>query len=121
MNPEIKKHAQADEFYTQEGCYIRELSNSASDPELSIAEARVKPGVTTRWHSLDGISERYCILQGEGIAEIGELPPRRVGPGDIVIIPRSCRQRIYNPGQEDLIFLAICAPRFTTEAYQQLE
>jgi mannose-6-phosphate isomerase-like protein (cupin superfamily) len=121
MSPEIKKHSQSKEFYTQEACYIRELSNSSSDPELSIARARVEPGVTTRWHSLDGITERYYILQGEGIVEIAELEPQRVGNGDIVIIPASCRQRIHNPGQEDLIFLAICSPRFTSAAYRQLE
>ena len=48
MNPEIKNYSRTQEIYTQEGCYIRELSNSTSDPELSIAQARVKPGVTTR-------------------------------------------------------------------------
>jgi mannose-6-phosphate isomerase-like protein (cupin superfamily) len=121
MNPEIKKYSHSKEFYTQEACYIREISNSSSDPELSIAQARVKPGVTTRWHSLHGITERYCILQGEGIVEVAELEPQRVSRGDIVIIPASCRQRIHNAGESDLIFLAICSPRFTGAAYQQLE
>jgi mannose-6-phosphate isomerase-like protein (cupin superfamily) len=121
MTPEIKKYSHNDEFYTQEACYIRELSNSASDPNLSIAQARVKPGVTTRWHSLDGITERYYILQGEGIVEIGEQPPQRLQSGDVAIIPPSCRQRIYNCGKQDLIFLALCTPRFTPSAYQQLE
>ena len=121
MKPDIKHYAQAPEFYTQEGCYIRELSNSVSDPELSIAQARVKPGVTTQWHRLEGITERYYIHQGQGIVEIGELEPQGVNTGDIVIIPPSCRQRIHNSGHEDLIFLAICTPPFTSAAYQQLE
>ncbi len=121
MKPDIKPYAQAAEFYTQEGCYIRELSNSVSDPELSIAQARVKPGVTTQWHSLQGITERYHILQGQGIVEVGALEPQRVSTGDTVIIPPSCRQRIHNSGHDDLLFLAICSPPFTSTAYQQLE
>jgi oxalate decarboxylase/phosphoglucose isomerase-like protein (cupin superfamily) len=42
-------------------------------------------------------------------------------PGDVVLIPPSCRQRISNVGEGELIFLAICTPRFTQEAYEDLE
>jgi mannose-6-phosphate isomerase-like protein (cupin superfamily) len=109
------------EFYTAERCYINELSNIASDPEASIARARVEPGVATRWHRLNGISERYVILDGTAFVEIGSLPPQKVGPGDIVLIPPECRQRITNCGQQDLIFLAICTPRFRQEAYIDID
>jgi mannose-6-phosphate isomerase-like protein (cupin superfamily) len=105
------------EFYTDEKCYIVEVSNSDSDPDLSIARARVAPGVTTRWHRLAGIAERYLIFSGQGRVEIGELPPESVGPGDVVLIPPMCRQRITNTGNADLIFMAICTPRFTAAAY----
>jgi mannose-6-phosphate isomerase-like protein (cupin superfamily) len=121
MKAQIKFNTRTEEFFIEENCYIRELSNSEGDPELSIAQARVPVGVTTRWHSLDGIAERYCILQGEGIVEIGEQPPQRLQSGDVAIIPPSCRQRIYNCGKQDLIFLALCTPRFTPSAYQHLE
>ena len=109
------------EFYTQEGCFITELSNTPDDPEVSIARARVAPGVTTRWHRVKGTAERYLILEGKGRAEIGALPPREVGPGDVVRIPASCRQRITNVGQEDLVFLAVCTPRFTNSAYEEIQ
>ena len=50
------------EFYISEKCHITELSNSPDDPEASIARARVEPGVTTRWHWLEGTTERYHII-----------------------------------------------------------
>ncbi len=112
MNPEA-------EVYASEGCYINELSNSDADPEASIARARVPSGVTTRWHRLAGTAERYVILSGAGRAEIGDLPARKVAPGDVVLIPPGCRQRISCLGDEDLVFLAVCTPRFTREAYEE--
>ena len=109
------------EFYTREKCYITELSNTPEDPDASIARARVKPGITTRWHRLIGTAERYYIVSGSGRVEIGKLPPQEVGTGDIVLIPAMCRQRITNTGADDLIFLAICTPRFSDEVYEDIE
>ena len=111
----------SDEYYFEEGCFITELHNTPEDPEASVARARVEPGRTTHWHSLAAIRERYLILQGSGLVEIGDQPPRPVGPGDAVQIPPGCRQRIANTGAIDLIFLAVCTPRFVVAAYQDLE
>jgi mannose-6-phosphate isomerase-like protein (cupin superfamily) len=63
--------------------------------------------------------ERYVILEGHGLVEVGDLAPQEVGPGDVVLIPPSCRQRIANTGRADLIFLAICSPRFEPRAYEE--
>ena len=109
-----------DEVYLSEGCYVSEWSNTPEDPAASIARARVPPGVTTRWHRLAGIAERYVILQGSGRAQVGDAAPREVVPGDVVLIPAGCRQRITNTGAGDLVFLAICTPRFTYDAYEEL-
>ena len=109
-----------EEFPIEEGCFITELSNSAADPEVSIARARVPPGVTTRWHRVKNTVERYVILEGTGRVEVGTRAPEDVRPGDVVLIPRSERQRITNPGSVDLIFLAICTPRFLPEAYEDI-
>ncbi len=81
-------------FFSSEGCYITELSNSPDDPELSIARARVEQGITTHWHRLMNTTERYCVLSGVGLVEIGELKPRKVITNDVVIIPPGCKQRI---------------------------
>ena len=121
MNAAIRPLDPAAEFYTEERCHINELSNLPEDPDCSIARARIEPGVTTRWHRLDGIAERYVVLEGCGRAEIGDLPPRAVGPGDVVLIPPACRQRIANVGTADLVFLAICTPRFRPEHYGDAE
>ena len=41
--------------------------------------------------------------------------------GDVVLIPPSCPQRITNTGSGDLIFLAICTPRFKQDAYEDID
>jgi mannose-6-phosphate isomerase-like protein (cupin superfamily) len=109
------------EFYISEGCFITEWSNTPDDPAVSIARARVPPGVTTRWHRLAGITERYVILGGAGRAYVGTNPPQDVGPGDVVRIAPACAQRISNTGAQDLVFLAICTPRFIPQVYEELE
>ncbi|MAM69661.1 MAG: cupin [Gammaproteobacteria bacterium] len=112
---------QKSEYYFREGCFVTELSNTADDPELSIAHIRVEPGETTRWHKLLGITERYLILAGHGRVEIGDQPSRAVHEGDVVHIQAELRQRISNTGESDLIFLALCTPRFQESAYVDLE
>lgn len=121
MNEEIKKQNLKTEFYIAEKCFITELSNTPDDPDVSIARARVEPGVTTRRHRLKGTMERYLIISGRGFVEVGDLPPQEVNAGDIVLIPPMCPQRITNIGKDDLIFLAICSPRYTQEAYEDIE
>jgi oxalate decarboxylase/phosphoglucose isomerase-like protein (cupin superfamily) len=32
-----------------------------------------------------------------------------------------CRQRITNMGSDDLIFLAICTPRFSQDIYEDID
>jgi mannose-6-phosphate isomerase-like protein (cupin superfamily) len=121
MKEKIKNLNLRNEFYTDEGCYITEVSNTPSEADLSIARARVEPGVATKWHRLHGITERYCILEGTGIMEVGNLPMQEVKPGDVVLIPPMCRQRITNIGLTDFIFLAICTPRFRPEFYEDID
>jgi hypothetical protein len=53
-------------------------------------------------------------LEGKGGVEVGSLPLQEVNPGDVVLIPPGCRQRITNTGQEDLIFLCFYDPRDET-------
>ncbi|MGB1580485.1 MAG: cupin domain-containing protein [Nevskiales bacterium] len=108
-------------YFFEEGCYISEWLNDAHDPAVSVAQARVPPGVTTRWHVLDDITERYLMLEGEGEAELGDAPPQWVGPGDVVTIAPGQRQRIRNIGKTDLVFLAVCTPRFRIGQYRDVE
>jgi len=121
MKALIKQHKPDEEYFTEERCYITELSNSEDDPDVSIARARVKPDTTTRWHRLKGTIERYCIISGLGLMELDQHEPQKVKAGDTVLIPSMCGQRITNTGNEDLIFLAICTPRFIDGNYQDIE
>jgi len=121
MKEAIHPFDTAFEYDTPERCYINELSNTAADPKVSIARARVAPGVTTRWHRLRGTAERYVIIEGRGLVEVGDLPATEVGVGDAVVIPPECPQRITNTGSVDLVFLAICTPRFMSQAYEDIE
>lgn len=109
------------EYAFIEGCSILESWNNSADAQASIARARVAPGVTTCWHALTGVTERYLILSGRGEVEVGEGTPECVQAGDIVVIPPEVRQRIRNSGTEDLLFYAICTPRFTPECYAALD
>ena len=119
MKGQVVAYSGDTEFlFTAEGCYINELLNSVHDPDVSIARVRVEPGVTTRLHRLNGVTERYVILQGQGEVELGEdLKRQRVNPGDVVLIPPGCSQRISNRQAASLIFLAICSPRFIRDCY----
>jgi mannose-6-phosphate isomerase-like protein (cupin superfamily) len=105
----------------EEGCHIQEIGNTADDPDVSIARARVPPGQRTHWHSLRDTTERYLIIAGSGTVEIGELPPATVVAEDLVVIPPGVRQRITNNSNNDLVFYAVCSPRFTPDCYQDLE
>ena len=110
-----------DEVYTDERCHILEMSNSTMDEALSIARARVEPGVTTALHRLKGTIERYVILEGRGEVEIAGGSVECVKAGDVVLIPANAAQRITNTGDRDLVFLALCTPRFRPENYANAE
>lgn len=109
------------EYWFEEGCHILEVVNDGDDEAISIARARVEPGDTTQWHFLEGVTERYLILAGRGKVEVGETLCQEVGPADVVRIPPGMKQRISNLGSEDLVFYAICTPRFTIECYRSLD
>jgi mannose-6-phosphate isomerase-like protein (cupin superfamily) len=121
MQPEIKSARGVAEFETDERCHIQEIANDAGDEQVSIARARVEPGTTTAWHKLNGITERYIIVSGQGRVEIDALKPVDVEPGDVVRIPADSRQRITNTGAGDLVFYAVCAPPFQQSQYVNLD
>lgn len=119
--PRIIHNAATPEYFFEEQCHITELWNAHRDGACSIASARVTPGTTTRRHRLEGITERYVIVAGEGRVEVGELAPETVRTGDVVVIPPGTAQRITNTGGSDLTFLAVCTPRFTEAAYEDID
>ncbi|TDJ44023.1 MAG: cupin domain-containing protein [Gammaproteobacteria bacterium] len=121
ISPVIYKADISDEYFTDERCYILELRNSPDDPDVSIARARVEPGVTTKRHRVVGTAERYVILEGAGVVVIGDLDEQAVGAGDVVFIPPGVVQSVANTGDQDLVFLCICTPRFEWDNYESVE
>jgi mannose-6-phosphate isomerase-like protein (cupin superfamily) len=120
MTPAVVKNASPRvETWTEERCFIVERWNDTKDPQVSLARARVPAGVTTARHSLS-VDERYLIEQGRGRIEVGGLEAE-VGPGDVVLIPRDTLQRVENLGDDDLVFLCICTPRFEPGCYEDHE
>ena len=108
------------EHWFEEGCHIQEIANTADDPDISVARARVAAGGRTQWHCLENTVERYLVTRGAGIVEVGDIAPTAVAAGDLVVIPPGVRQRISNEGDTDLVFYAICTPRFRPENYRTL-
>lgn len=110
---------ESSEYFFREGCYIIEVFNDPAHPDLSIARARVAPGVTTQPHSLVNTTERYLIQSGEGLVFLGaDVEGVPVKAGDVVVIPAGVCQSIRNTGGNDLIFHALCTPRFLPEHYR---
>ena len=120
MTKPVFKAGSKKEFWTSERCFIRELINTESIPEFSLADSRVEPGVVTELHSLS-VREWYYITQGSGLMEVGGGPQIEVGPGDTVEIPAGVSQRITNTGNVDLKLQCVCLPRFTPDCYKSLE
>ncbi len=55
MKTEVVKCDFENEFFKPERCFISETWNSSNDEMLSIARARVNPGVMTALHYLKGV------------------------------------------------------------------
>ncbi len=120
MSKPVFRAGTDEEFWTSERCFIRELINTESIPEFSLADSRIEPGVVTELHSLS-VREWYYITQGTGLMEVGGGPQIEVRPGDTVEIPAGVSQRITNTGKDELKLQCVCLPRFTPDCYQSLE
>lgn len=116
----IRNGKYADEFYTRERVWVRELLNDAGAAEVSVARCRVLAGVTTELHRLS-VAEWYVIEAGRGAMEVGGGEAFAVGAGDVVAIPEGVSQRITNTGETDLVLQCVCLPRFTPECYEAME
>ena len=116
----IPADGKPEEVWTSERCYILEWLNDPRSGDLSVAECRVEPGVTTELHRLS-VSEWYLIREGRGRMQVGDADPFEVGPGDTIIIPADAPQCIENIDDTDLIFVCVCQPRFTPCCYEALE
>ena len=118
MIEEIIKAENLNEKYFEEKCFITELLNREDYSNFSLAKARVLPGITTELHTLQNTDELYYILSGTGEPEIDGKVKGTMEAGDALLIKQGQSQRIKNIGNDDLIFLCICSPRFHPQNYK---
>ena len=117
----VKHNNDTKEYFFEEGCFITEYWNNPNDNDVSIAQARLPVGQSTLPHLLHNTTERYFILSGEGLVHLSGKTPVPVRQNDIVFIQAGEKQSIENTGETDLVFLAICQPRFKIENYAPAE
>ena len=108
------------EYFFKEGCFIEEWHNSSDDESMSVARVRVEANQVTRLHSLENTTERYVILSGQGQVTVANKS-WTVSAKDVVTIQPGQPQKIENRLDQDLVFLAICTPRFKEQHYIDLE
>jgi mannose-6-phosphate isomerase-like protein (cupin superfamily) len=108
------------EYYFKEGCFIEEWHNNSFDKDCSVARVRVEALKTTKLHALKNTTERYVILSGNALVYVAQKS-WEVSVGDVVVIHADEAQKISNLGNDDLLFLAICTPRFEVENYYEVQ
>ena len=75
----------------------------------SFSHVVISPGCSSRPHYHPVAEETYYILSGEGRMRVDDKELRLV-PGDaLLILPPEVHQ-IFNDGDRDLEFIAVCAP-----------
>ncbi len=112
----IQRGSAAAPFITADGSQIREFLNpgNSSLKNQSLAEATLAPGKSTTEHYHPLAEEIYFILQGQARMRV-EGEESEMGPGDSVAISNGQRHKIWNIGEESLVFLCCCAPGYSHE------
>lgn len=118
MKEEIINHNPSSEFYSDnERCHITELYNLHKDENLSIAKARVEKGVSTAFHSLKDVDEKYVILLGQGIVEVGELPPTEVLHLEMLYVSLPEQNKELQTLAIQILFFSVSAPQGLKRSY----
>ena len=109
-------------YETLDGSLVRELIRPEREGSvrLSLAEALVAPGQSTRRHLHRESEEVYYVLAGEGIVEIA-AKGQRVVAGEAVLIPAGAEHRVACVGAMPLRLLCACSPPYRHEDTQLTE
>lgn len=103
-------------YITMDKSEIREIFHPSNSEikSMSVAEATVLVGESTKYHYHSVSDEIYYILKGIGILEI-EGKVKEVRENDCVFIPVRSRHKIKNIGKVPLKILCICTPPYSND------
>ncbi|MBM3498173.1 MAG: cupin domain-containing protein [Armatimonadetes bacterium] len=101
-------------YVTLDGSRVLELirPERGGSPNLSVAEAVVEPGQSTRRHLHRRSDEVYYILEGKGTVTLG-AKGYEVEPGSCLLLPAGSVHSVRCDGPEALRILCLCAPPYT--------
>jgi len=104
-------------FDSEHGETVREFFGKAVGPDgvqHSLAHIVIAPGKASLKHHHPIAEESYYILSGQARMVIdGEECAMKASDG-VVILPKREHQ-IFNDGEEDLVFIAVCVPPWTPD------
>jgi mannose-6-phosphate isomerase-like protein (cupin superfamily) len=114
MREGFSRYDSIKKYITKDGSEIREMLHTQShgNKKLSVAEARVKPGATTRAHYHQESEEIYVVMAGRGRLRRNK-EKIAVESGVSVAIRPGQVHSLENHGDEDLVVLCCCAPAYS--------
>ena len=74
--------------------------------EAVVARLEIGPGVTGEWHTHPGDEISY-VLEGEAELMIAGQPPRKISPGEAIVIPKGTVHNARNSGNVPLRALSV--------------
>jgi len=103
-------------YETLDGSLVRELvrPERGGSRNVSVAEAVIQAGESTRSHAHPLSDEIYFVLSGEGVVTLG-AKSYAVEPGSCVFLPAGQVHFARCGGPQALRILCICAPPYTHE------
>lgn len=112
----IRNMASLEGFSSDHGEVVYELMGHAAGGSQahSVAHIVLPSGKASRKHYHPVAEESYYILSGKARVEI-DGKSAELHPGDSIAIPATCVHQIFNPGDSELAFLAICVPAWTPD------
>ena len=121
-SPYLNHRSEVASIVAPDGSAIRELLHPTHHAieRMSIAEAEVAPGQSTRLHRHPVAEEVYHVLDGAGILQLGD-ERIAVVPGDIIRIAPNQPHRIEAKSDGPLRFLCICQPAYRDEDTEFLD
>ena len=83
---------------------------------LLVSWTTIAPGSGQRGHAHSGTEQAYIIIAGTGRMQVRD-EHQLVGPGTLVFVPPGAPHSIYNPGDEDLVYVTAASPPFPVERF----